>query len=59
MTEPLRTEVLHFIHCVETGERPITDGDAGLRVVRILEAATESMAERGRLVELDTGRVMA
>jgi predicted dehydrogenase len=59
MTEPLRTEVLHFIHCVETGERPITDGDAGLRVVRILEAATESMAERGRLVELGTGRVMA
>jgi predicted dehydrogenase len=59
MTEPLRTEVLHFIHCVETGERPVTDGDAGLRVVRLLEAATESMAGRGRLVELGTGRVMA
>ena len=54
MTEALRTEALHFIRCVEEGERPITDGEAGLRVVRILEAATQSMAGRGRLVELNT-----
>jgi len=53
MTEALKTEALHFIRCVEEGERPITDGEAGLRVVRILEAATQSMAERGRLVELN------
>jgi predicted dehydrogenase len=53
MTEALRAEALHFIRCVEAGERPITDGEAGLRVVRILEAATQSMAERGRLVELE------
>jgi len=58
-TEALRTEVLHFINCIEHGECPITDGEAGLQVVRILEAATQSMAERGRLVELDTGRVTA
>jgi predicted dehydrogenase len=57
MTEALRIEALHFIRCIEEGERPITDGEAGLRVVRILEAATRSMAGRGRLVELDTGRV--
>ena len=31
---------------------PITDGEAGLRVVRLLEAANESMAERGHLVSL-------
>jgi predicted dehydrogenase len=59
MTEALRTEVLHFIDCIEKGECPITDGEAGLWVVRILEAATQSMAKRGRLVELDTARVTA
>jgi len=59
MTEALRTEVLHFICCIEECDRPITDGEAGLRVVRVLEAATQSMAERGRLVELDTAGVTA
>ena len=58
-TEALRTQVLHFISCIEEDERPITDGEVGLQVVRVLEAATQSMAERGRLVELDTGRVIA
>ena len=51
-TEALRTEALHFIDCVANSKRPITDGQAGLRVVRILEAATQSMADRGRPVEL-------
>jgi predicted dehydrogenase len=59
MTEALRMEVLHFVRCIEGGERPITNGEAGLRVVRILEAATQSMAGQGRIVELDTGRVTA
>ena len=57
MTEALQAEALHFIRCIEEGEQPITDGEAGLRVVRILEAATRSMAEQGRLVELDMERV--
>jgi predicted dehydrogenase len=57
VTEALRTEALHFIRCIEEGERPLTDGEAGLRVVRILEAATQSIAEQGRLVELDTMEV--
>ena len=51
-TEALRTEALHFIRCVEQGETPITDGHAGARVVRILEAASQSLALRGRPVEL-------
>ncbi|MDH7487324.1 MAG: Gfo/Idh/MocA family oxidoreductase [Anaerolineae bacterium] len=55
MTEALRVEAAHFIRCVERGERPVSDGEAGLRVVRILEAATQSMAERGRLVEVTVG----
>lgn len=56
MTEGLRTEAQHFVDCIEQGERPITNGDTGLRVVRLLEAATQSMKERGRPVELDWGR---
>jgi predicted dehydrogenase len=59
VTEALRTEGLHFLHCIEHGERPITGGDAGLQVVKILEAATESMKNQGRLVELDAVEVAA
>ncbi|HEX8097012.1 MAG TPA: Gfo/Idh/MocA family oxidoreductase [Pyrinomonadaceae bacterium] len=51
-TEALRTEAAHFVACVAEGERPETDGEAGLRIVRILEAAEQSLRERGRLVEL-------
>jgi predicted dehydrogenase len=57
MTEALRTEGLHFLHCIEHSERPVTDGEAGLRVVKILEAATKSMKDQGRLVELDLAGV--
>ena len=51
-TEALRLEAKHFIDCIEHGKQPITNGHVGLRVVRILEAATHSMAQRGRPVEL-------
>jgi predicted dehydrogenase len=53
-TEALRAEAQHFIQCIEQGGRPTTDGETGLRVVEILEAATQSMARRGRLVELNS-----
>lgn len=51
-TEALRYEVDHFIHCIEQNAEPETGGSAGLRVVEILEAASQSMAQRGRPVEL-------
>jgi predicted dehydrogenase len=51
-TEALRSGVLHFIECIENGKRPLTDGQAGLNVVRILEAAGESIRKRGQPVEL-------
>ncbi|HVG21711.1 MAG TPA: Gfo/Idh/MocA family oxidoreductase [Blastocatellia bacterium] len=51
-TEGLRMEALHFIDCIENNNRPQTDGAAGLRIVRLLEAAERSLAARGRLVEL-------
>lgn len=41
-TEPLLTEVEHFVHCIETGETPRTDGEFGARVVRVIEMATAS-----------------
>jgi len=53
----LQTEALHFIDCIRQGNRPITDGEAGLRVVRILEAATQSIKEQGRLIELNLAEV--
>lgn len=52
LTEALRVEVQHFIECIRNGQKPITDGESGLRVVRILEAATESLGKRGQPVEL-------
>jgi len=54
VSEALSVEAAHFAECVAGGSRPITDGEAGLRVVRLLEAASESMSERGRLVSLDS-----
>jgi predicted dehydrogenase len=52
-TEALRVEAAHFVECIERSARPITDGAAGLRVVRILEAAAESMAHQGRPIPLE------
>jgi predicted dehydrogenase len=51
-TEGLQTEARHFIDSIANNSQPQTDGGAGLRVVRILEAAEKSMAARGGLVEL-------
>lgn len=51
-TEALLAEARHFAECVETGKRPLTDGQAGLNVVRILEAASASIRNRGQPVEL-------
>jgi predicted dehydrogenase len=52
LTEALQLEAAHFVACIEGRERPLTDGAAGLRVVRIMEAATRSMGEQGRPVDL-------
>ncbi len=51
-TEALHALVHHFIDCVERGTTPITGGQEGLFVVRILEAAIKSMEGRGATVEL-------
>jgi predicted dehydrogenase len=54
MTEALSLELRQFITSVDQRTAPLTDGHAGLRVVRILEAATQSLAQRGQVVELET-----
>jgi predicted dehydrogenase len=48
--EALRQELSYFIECITHDETPLNDGAAGLRVVRMLEAASESMKQRGALV---------
>lgn len=52
ISEALRVEAQHFARCITEGEKSLSDGKAGLRVVRILEAATRSLNERGRPVKL-------
>jgi predicted dehydrogenase len=52
LAEALQTEARHFIECIDQQNTPTTDGHAGLRVVRLLEAATQSMTHHGALVPL-------
>jgi UDP-2-acetamido-3-amino-2,3-dideoxy-glucuronate N-acetyltransferase len=42
--EPLKEECRHFVHCIETGATPRTDGREGLAVLRVLDAAERAMA---------------
>jgi predicted dehydrogenase len=49
-TEALKTELGYFVECVESGQRPFNDGRAGLRVVKMLEAAELSMKRKGEAV---------
>lgn len=51
-TEALKVEAAHFIDCVENGRQPLTGGEPGLRVIRILEAANESLKRQGKLIKL-------
>ncbi|MCF7809509.1 Gfo/Idh/MocA family oxidoreductase [bacterium] len=50
--EALSSLVNHFARCIETGEHPMTSAESGMRVVRIMEAASESMAKKGEMVSL-------
>ncbi len=57
--EPLRAAVEHFVECIDTTRRPITDGAAGLRVVRLLEAASRSLEAGAQVVAVDVEGVVA
>jgi len=50
--EALHQELSYFVDCISSGEDPFNDGCAGLRVVKMLEAANESLKTKGSLVYL-------
>lgn len=50
--EALKLETEYFVRCVENSETPINDGHAGLRVVKMLEACSESLKKNGQQVKL-------
>jgi predicted dehydrogenase len=51
-TEALKVELDYFLDCIMNDRTPSNDGEAGLRVVQLLEAAEESLRDRGKLVTL-------
>lgn len=51
-TEALALEAKYFVDCVTKNEAPFNDGHAGLRIVRLLEAADKSLKGRGSPVQL-------
>ncbi len=48
--EALRVELQYFVHCIQNNDTPFNDGEAGLRVVSMLEAAEESLKRKGEAV---------
>lgn len=50
--EALRHELSYFVECIDSGKDPHNDGCAGLRVVKMLEAATDSLNKKGALTYL-------
>jgi len=51
-TEALEDEAKHFVECVYNNKKPANDGEAGRRVVRMLQAANQSVQHRGEAVAL-------
>jgi len=51
-SEPLKLECLHFIDCIKNNKTPRSDGEDGLKVVRVLESAQESLSKGGIPVSL-------
>jgi predicted dehydrogenase len=54
--EPLKAECQHFLDCIRNGTRPLTDGQQGLDLVRILEASSESLKRSGAPINLVESR---
>ncbi len=53
--EPLKIETQHFLNCIREGKKPITDGQQGLELVRILEGSSTSLRQGGAPVDLTSG----
>jgi len=52
--EPLLLECQHFLECVQNGSKPKTDGNEGLRVLRVLNASQRSIYQNGGKIDLKT-----
>ena len=52
MREPLKEECKHFVDCIVNNKTPRTDGENGLRVVKVLNAAERSLKENGKEIEI-------
>lgn len=50
--EALQMETEYFVKCIKSGDRPFNDGQAGLRIVKMLEACDRSLKKNGELVSL-------
>ncbi|OGQ18308.1 MAG: oxidoreductase [Deltaproteobacteria bacterium RIFCSPHIGHO2_02_FULL_40_11] len=53
LNEPLKIEITHFIECIRKSISPKTDGENGLRVVKVLEAAQTSLKNQGAFVPIE------
>lgn len=51
-TEALKAELNYFVDCIQGNKKPHNDGEAGRRVVQMLEAADKSLKEQGRIIPL-------
>lgn len=57
MTEPLRIECQHFLDCLASRQKPKTDGENGLRVLKVLERCQESLEQGGKQLTIHDLRI--
>jgi len=51
-SEPLKKECEHFIECIKSNKKPLTDGENGLRVIKVLDAAYRSLKKDGKSIDI-------
>ena len=51
-TEPLREECAHFIECIKSRNEPLTDGQSGIEVLKVLHACQASIKQNGAPVNI-------
>lgn len=52
MREPLKLECQHFIDCINKNQKPLSDGENGLEVLSVLDAAQRSLEENGKAIKI-------
>ena len=53
--EPLKAECQHFLNCIQNGDKPLTDGEEGVNVLKVLDASQKSLL-KGVIVHLDNNK---